>query len=1038
MKKFILVMLSIAMLLPALTYAQGVTSGAFGGAVIDVDGKAMPGVMVKALHIPTGTTYRVITNEKGQFNIQGAVVGGPYKVTAELEGFTTGVKDGLVIKLGEKKDLQFMLQLGTIKEADINVTASNPIINASRTGAAQNVSADTIMNLPTISRSISDFTRLAPQFASGEEEGSFSAGGRSSRYNNIQIDGAQNNDLFGLGDSGAPGARTESAPISLDAIQEFQIVLAPFDVRHGGFTGGGVNVITKSGTNKLHGSAYFFGRNQSLVGNGPDDIAYSDMQESTIGLSIGGAIVKNKMFYFLSVEQEKADDKADLDYYIDGSGNGYDFGNKEDADRIIAALKNYGYDAGGYGPLTNAKKNTKIFFRFDWNLGEKHRLTLRHNFIDASKEVRRNNSTYSFYLENAGVIYESKTNSTVLQLMSTFSSTLFNELILNYTTIRDNPTYLGEAFPRIKVGTDANKTFIAGSEEYRQKNELNQDIFEFTNNLTMFSGDHKITLGTHNELISFYNVFIKRAYGQYEFDSIEDLENGTPGKFERYYSLTDDPNAPAEFSVMQLGFYAGDEWSVSDNFKLTFGLRAEVPIMNDTPEANPNVESSFGIKTDQNSGGNVVFSPRLGFNMSFGEDKNTQFRGGIGVFSGRPAYVWISNQFSNTGTQLGQYKVYDPDFFVTDPNAQPTNPNARAGGDINVIDDNFKFPQILRTNLAVDQNLAEGLTLTVEMLYSKSMNEIYYEHINIGPNGSTGFDGRPLFGQQSTSGRSKYGRPDYLQSGFYNVVKLSNTDQGSEFSLSFQLQKEWGKGNMINASYTYGMAKSVFSGTSSQALSNWKYNVTGWNPNEVELGYSAHDTRHRLVLAVNKRFEFINNAPTNVSFVYIGRSGRPYSTVYYNDFNGDGFAGNDSIWVPNSESDVILLKGTWADLDKYITDDPALNSARGTILGRNASRDPWSHVVDFKFSQAIPMPMFNGHKLELTFTVKNFLNLFNKDWGVLRYISYNDAPLTYRGIDEATGKPMVEFWGKAADDERYTINQLLSRWKAMVGVRYSF
>jgi len=1037
MKKIMLVVLTVALLLPALTFAQGVTSGAFGGIVIDAEGNAMPGVLVKAVHLPTGTTFKVITNEKGQFNIQGAVVGGPYKVTAELEGFTTGVKNGVFVKLGEKKELRFMLKLGKINEGEILVTSSNPIINPSRTGAAQNVSSDAIMNLPTISRSISDFTRLAPQFASGEEEGSFSAGGRSSRYNNIQIDGAQNNDLFGLGDSGAPGARTESAPISLDAIQEFQIVLAPFDIKQGGFTGGGVNVITKSGTNKLHGSAYYFGRNQNLMGDGPDDIAYSDMKEATIGLSIGGAIIKNKMFYFLSVEQENADDKADLDYYIDGSGNSYDFGNKEDADRIIAALKKYGYDAGGYGPQSNDKKNTKIFFRLDWNLGEKHRLTLRNNYIDASKEVIRNTSSYGFSLANAGLIYENLTNSTVLQLMSTFSSKLFNELILNYTIIRDNPTYMGEAFPRIEIGTANRKTFYAGSEEYRQKNELNQDIIEFTDNLTIFSGDHKITIGTHNELISFYNVFIKRAFGKYKFDSIEDLENGKPSKFERYYSLTNDPNAPAEFSVAQVGVYAGDEWSVNDNFKLTYGVRAEVPLMNDTPEANPAVEAAFGIKTDQNSGGNLVISPRVGFNISFGEKKETQFRGGIGYFSGRPAYVWISNQYSNTGTQLGSYKVYNPDFFVTDPNGQPTNPNARAGGDINVIDDGFKFPQILRTNLAFDQILSKGLTFTVEMLYSKAINEIYYEHINIAPNGKTGFDGRPLFGQQSTSGRSKYGRPDYLHGGFYNVIKLSNTDQGYEFSLSFQLQKEWGKGNMINASYTYGMAKSVFSGTSSQAYSNWKYNITDWNPNEVSLGYSAHDTRHRFVLAVNKSFEFIKNAPTSVSFVYIGRSGRPYSTMYYNDYNGDGYP-NDSIWVPEKESDIILLKGTWADLDKYISDDPALNAARGTILGRNASRDPWSHVVDFKLSQKLPIPMFKGHKLELTFTVKNFLNMFNKNWGVLRYIAYNDAPLTYRGIDSETGKPMFEFWGKSGDDERYTINQLLSRWRAMVGVRYSF
>lgn len=1034
MKKILWCILMLSLILPAALVAQGVTTGAFAGIVKDVDGNAVMGAQVTVVHEPTGTTYRTLTQSTGMFNVPAVRVGGPYTVTVSYEGFKTETQKDLVVKLGETKYLEFKLQLATVDAGEVVVTASDAVINPYRTGASQNVVQDSIENLPTISRSLSDFTRLSPQIHGDEEtSGAFNVGGRSSRYNNVQIDGAQTNDLFGLGGTGTPGGQSEATVISLDAVQEFQIVMAPYDVRQGMFTGGGVNIITKSGKNDFFGDIFYEFRNENFVGKGPDDYEFGKFSEGTYGGSFGGPLMKNKLFFFANAELAKR--KVPEDYFIDGSGASYDWGRQAEADRFISILSGLGYDAGGYGEIVNERNKLNVFGRLDWNINEKNRLTLRHSYLDSDYDNLYRSSRSSFVFGNAGIVYITDSHSTVLQLNSTLGSNTFNELMVNYQIIRDNPTYMGDPFPTIRVSIPG-ATLIGGSEEYRHRNELNQDLIEITDNLTIFKGNHTFVFGTHNEFFKFYNVYIQRSFGKYEFSSLDDFEAGDVYRYDRYYSLTGDPNAPAEFNVFQVGFYAMDEWNVMPNLKLTLGIRADIPLMPDDPPSNALVEEKFGIPTNQNAGGNILWSPRVGFN--YAPSKDTQFRGGIGIFSGRTPYVWISNQYSNNGTDLARYRVYYPDFFVTDPFNQPENPSPYATGDINLIDESYKFPQVLKTNIAIDQRLPGGFTGTVEFVYSKSLNEIMYQNINLQQVGVNAFDGRPLFGTPSTSGSAAYGSPDYVNPEFQNVIFLSNTDKGYQYTISFQVQKEWGRGNMINASYTYGVAKDLFGGTSSRAISNWGYNITAGNPNDPALSYSSHDPGHRFMLAVTKKFEFLKNAPTFISFFYNGRSGRRFNTRYYNDVNGDSRQ-NDSIWVPANESDIILTKGDWAGLDQYIKDDPALEKHRGQILPRNSNRDPWYNGLDFRLAQVIPIPGLKGHRLELYVNLKNFLNLFNKDWGVYRYITYDDTPLTFVGYDDASGKPMFEFWGKTEDkNARYNINQLLSRWQAQFGFKYRF
>ena len=1036
MKNFFFITLMFCLILPAAVFAQSATTGVITGIVVDNEGAPLPGATITALHIPTGTLFTAVTRSNGRFFIASVRVGGPYTVTALLESFTTEEKKDVTVNLGEKKELKFMMYLETIQAKEIIVTASTPIINPSRTGASQNVTQDAIEYLPSISRDLSSFTRLAPQFSSGEDSGSFSAAGRSPRYNNIQIDGAQNNDLFGLGNSGAPGGQTMVTPISLDAIQEFQIVLAPYDVRQGMFTGGGVNVITKSGTNDYHGSAFFYGRNESLVRKGSNEVGelmeFPEFSESTFGLTVGGPIIKNKLFFFISGEMKKEKSQKDLNYIIDGSGSSIDYGHKVEADRFVSILDNkYGYDPGSYGPVSNDFDSTHLFFRLDWNINKNHRLTLRNNYVDANREILRRNASYAFAFEDWTYLMESKTNSTVLQLNSTLGKNLFNELILNYTTIRDDRAPIGDPFPAVQIMGDLG--FNAGSETYSHKNQLDQDLLEITNNLTLYAGDHTITFGTHNEFFKFYNVFVKRAYGHYYFQSLDDFEAGKAYRYRHVYSNTNDPLAPAEFSVSQLGFYVGDEWTVSPKVNLTFGIRADIPLFPDTPSANPAVLAAFGIPTDHMPTGNILFSPRVGFNLDLG-NKETQLRGGIGIFSGRTPYVWISNQYSVNGVDLTEiyYTNYSGIDFVADPYNQPK----MAGGstaEINIHDKNYKFPQTLRTNIAVDRELPYGFTGTVEFVYSKAINEIKYENLNLQQVG-TQPDGRPVYGHNNYM---TYWDVDWKYKEFTNVIYLTNTNEGYNYSLSFQLRKEFKNGGLFNIFYTYGMSKDLFSGTSSQAISNWGYNITSGDPNNPEMTYSSHDVRHRVALAISKKFDFFKNAPTTFSLFYESRSGRPYSTIYVYDFNGDGRS-NDSIYVPRDESDIILVSGTWAELDAYIKGDPALDSHRGEILPRNASRDPWFHRVDIKIAQQIPIPGLKGNKLFLTFDIENFLNLVNKEWGYYKYIQFDDAPLEFAGYN-GDGVPTFKFRGNSeTDDARYQINQEFSRWRGMVGLRYKF
>jgi hypothetical protein len=1037
MRRILPAHLALALLVFALPMlnasAQGVTTAQISGIVVESDGTPMPGANVVAVHEPTGTRYGVTTRSDGRFNLTGLQVGGPYAVTASFIGYIEAVERGFNLALGENRAINFRLDEAEFELGEIQVLGvASATFSAARTGSSTNVSTEQIEALPTISRSIQDFTRLSPQVAGNN------VGGRNNRYNNIQLDGAILNDAFGLPASGTPGGQVNAQPISLDAIAEFQVEIAPYDVRRSGFTGGLINAVTRRGTNTFDGSAYFFGRNQGFVGQNLAgvDQPIDEFGEFQTGFRLGGPIIRDRAFFFLSGELVRRNDP--LEVGLQGSGLPTEFGaTQAEIQRIVNIAQAYGVDAGSAATFDRSTQDNKIFGRLDVNLAQNHRLTLRHNYVDAfaDRGITRGRTAYS--LSTEGYEFRSVQNSTVAQLNSTFGNDFASEARLVYTRVRDQRDYGSMAqTPSINVQIDraANRTAEVrfGMERSSQANALDQDIFEFALNGTYFAGNHTFTFGTDNELSHFSNLFIQDVYGTYNFNSIEDFEAGRPSRYRFSYANPNtpglDPMPRADWSMFRAGAFVQDQWRAHPRLNLTIGLRVDVPFFLDDPLYNPAVEERFGLRTDAVPSGNLQFSPRFGFNFDVFGDRSTQFRGGVGVFSGTTPAVWLSNQYSNTGVDLLRVDASNlpAGFFSPNPNAQPRpgevdglTPQERTS--IALTSEDFVLPQVIRGSFGIDQDLGAGFALTFEGTYSEIMNDVFFENINLGPQTATNAtDGRPVFSPR-------------LDSRFNNVILMSNASRGYTFNYTVQLQREARQGFFGNLAYTFQQAKDVNSGTSSVALSNWINNYNQGNPNAVLLRNALHERPNRVLAVASYRAPIINSRwASTFSVIYEGISGAPYSYVYDGDINNDGQRFNDLVYVPRFQSEQVISDEDWAALNSFIENDKYLSRYRGDIFPRNAARAPWHNQVDFRFAQEVPT--LAGQRLELTLDILNLGNLINSDWGVLRTTFWDERIITYEGRAE-DGRSIIRF---SDPGDVATPSNLASRWQMQLGVRYSF
>lgn len=1023
--------------------AQGVTTAAMNGTVTDSNGDPLPGANVLIVHSPSGTQFGTTTRIDGHYNLVGLRVGGPYKITVSFVGFKPQERDLAALQLGQNLRLDFILSEEAVEFSDITVIGEkNAILSSSRTGAGQNISEKNIEYVPTISRSFQEFAKLSPQVSGN----SSSIANRSNRYNNIQIDGTQYNDLFGLGATGTPGGQTNTNPVSLDAIQEFQVVVAPYDVKFGGFTGGGINAITRSGTNKWSGSVFGFGRNESLVGNAgfkETDNEFPEFKEYQYGFRLGGPIVKDKLFLFVNGEMTTNDQPLSNISLTTGPAN-----TKELGDQFASILKSKGMEPGTYESFTVEQPSEKIFLRLDLNQSENHRMTLRHNFVHAYRDILANrNSNNRLAFNTLAYRIRNITNSTVFQLNSMFSNTASNELILGFTSIRDRRAGISDRRPELRV-RETGMELIAGPDRFSSANELDQDILEFTNNFSLYLGDHVLTIGTHNEFFTFRNLFVRSFFGYYEFNNLTDLQNNTPSYYERAYSRIPGIERPAaRFSVNQLGFYVQDEWTVVPTLKFTIGARIDIPYLPTEPGRNDSVSKYFdGIATTNVPSGNLLFSPRFGFNWDIFGDRTSQFRGGVGVFTGRIPYVWMSNNYGNTGTLIAQVNQATGGNvgFSIDPNNQPGVGDPGTGAptlrsEINLVDPDFKWPQILRFNAAFDQELPWGIIATAEFVYSQAMNDLIYEKLNIAPSTSTigGNDGRP-----------RYGGTDRKNNNFNDVLMLKNTDEGHSYNISFQLQRNVLYGLSFNTAYTYGVAKDVNSVLSSQALSQIRFNPIDINPNTPALTTSSFDLGHRAFAAVSYTHEFFKNAPTSISFFYNYQSGRPVSFSVSGDLNNDGFNGNDLFYIPADPSDILLgtvssgvytpaAQSMYDDLFAFIDNNEYLSENKGKMSERNAARNPWNDVLDMRISQVVPDFLGLG-EFQFSLDILNVLNLINTEWGwfeTTQFEAYNIV--TLRGIESSSGRAVYSF-SKPANNTPWSPSDLGSRWQMQLGLRYSF
>lgn len=1054
------------------SFAQGVTSASINGTVMNMASESLPGATVVAVHIPTGTRYATATRNDGQFNLPNVRTGGPYLITATFVGYAEQKEENIMLKLGETYDAVFILSDNAQILTEVVVRGtSNEVINGSRNGAATNITKEQIANLPTLSRSFQDFVRLTPQAATNSQSGATFLAGRNSRFNNIQIDGASNNDLFGLGNTGAPGGSAGTTPISLDAIEEFQVVVSPYDVRQGRFSGGGINAVTRSGTNKLSGSAFFFGRNQNMAGKSPEANAlgqrtkldnFSDYQA---GFRVGGAIIPNKLFYFANAEVTRRVEP--LVFKVGDAGQtGSDivgFVTNPELNKIDSILQNrYGYDAGSYGDISKKTESNKFFVRFDYNPNDKHQITLRFNIVSAFQdEITRSQREVRF--SNNGYKFTNLNYSGVLEVKSRFGNNISNNLIVGYSSIRDKRETLGGLFPSVTIGGYAGGgTVVAGAQRSSVYNTLDQNVLEITDNMNLFVGKHAITLGTNNEFFNFDNLFINDGYGRYDFPSYAEFVAGkssnTNYRYRQNFAL---PNGKpsAKFGAAQLGLYAQDEYSVSKNLKITGGIRFDLPLFFNTPSYNSKVDSTFGaqydgVSTNKLPKTNVLISPRVGFNWDVKNDKQTQVRGGLGLFSGRVPYVWISNQYGGTGVDIGSADLRGtsaPILKGSVPDSISNIITTAPRGSIAVTSRSFKMPQLLRGNLAVDRALPWGLVATLEAIYTKTINDVLPVDINLKQaTGTLAGDGRPTFpsGNDLVTGNSNRfinGR------NFNSVILLDNTSKGYQYSLTAQLQKKYANGFFATAAYTYGQSRDLYSGGSSTAASIWEFNQHVSSPNNLPLAYSQFDIRHRTMAAISYRKEYAKNFATTLSIFYNGQSGQPFSYVYTNDLNGDGGIANDLIFIPAKREDILLVPtGTtdnrtieqqWQQLDAFINEDDYLSENRGKYAARNAARTPWVHRFDVRLTQDFFMMSGDTkHNFQLTLDIINAGNMISKDWGRDYFVTNQSYEvLNYRGLDAATGRPQFSFGSNAgAPTKPAQVNQIGYRWQAQVGLRYTF
>ena len=1022
----------------------------------------MVGAQVRALNHTTGARAGTLTNDAGRYYISGLETGGPYTLSVRRIGFAPRDSNDLFVSLGANVRVDFSMRTQAVSLAGVSVTVSKTgaIFSSSHTGVETTITDSSIARLPTLNRNFTDFVAISPQVST--KGPGISGGGQNNRFNAIQIDGAVANDLFGLSSTLQPGGLSGAKQVSIEAVKEYQVLLSPFDVRQGNFTGFLVNAVTKSGSNEFHSTGTYSTRNEKLERN----VSYlrkAPFTQSQEGFWFGGPIIRDKLLFSVAPEfqQESAPQSGP---YIGqpATQTPKPPATQAAVDSFVNILKSkYGFaDPGSPGLITNKNPLANLFARIDLvNLPSNSRLVARYNYVKADQDVFGNRSNSRLGLSNNGYTISNSTNSGLAQLFSNFANGGLNEFALGYTKIDDiRKTPIQAPFvviSRVTSQQGGTGQLSAGTENFSQGNELNQDIFEISDNYTYPWGAHRFTIGTKNSFYKVRNLFSANSLGNFTFGTLDSLANNTPS-FAQLGVKLDNTDGAAHFTARTISVYGEDEWQPRNNLNVVAGLRLDVPGLTSHPDLNSNIQSKLGINTTDVPKNVMQWSPRIGFNWDITGDQVNQLRGGTGAFTGQPAYVWLSNLFGNSGVNgfgsitcsgMGKAPPMQAAGQALAPNC--INSTGAPAITVNTVDPNLKFPQTWRSSIGYDRRLPWNLVATLEAMYTRSLYNFYYQNIGLTPNPiGTDRNGRVLYGD-ITSATSVI-VPVRAAAGLGDVIALSNTKTHDySYSYTAQILKRFSNNFEGQAAYTYGRSYDVWDLTSSIAFSNWQFGRSYAGRQDAQDLYpSKWDAPHRFVASG----QYTLPTKTGVSLTWIGESGVPYEYVYGSDMNGDNSSANDLVYVPTNAHDTTQIRfqqngnltpAMQADsLENFIGGHPCLASQRGTIMKRNSCRSPWDKVVNMSVRQTLPE--VQGKNFILQLDIFNFLNLLNKNWGARDFGSTNSPSLlTRRSYVAAPGHTL-----KVADlaqpvfiynsINQFNVQNAASNYALQLQVKYSF
>ena len=1076
-----LMLLVIAVLCTVMASAQVTTSG-MNGQVTDGN-ELLIGATVKAVHVPSGTSYSAVTNEKGRFAMQGMRTGGPYKVTVSYIGYKDSEFDNIRLSLGDNYVLNANMHEDAAQLGEVVIVSSGSKFSGTKTGASTNISTRQLTSMPSIDRSLSDFTKLSPYAGSNN-----SFAGLDARMNNITVDGANFNNNFGLSSSAMPGGGN---PISLDAIEELQVNIAPFDVRQANFIGAGLNAITKSGTNTYKGAAYTYLRNEHLRGNKVDgyDLGTRPKEQNNVyGFTLGGPILKNKLFFFVNGEYDSAP-RPIFKWRLSEDGVGNDANlitrvTAADMEEFVQVLHDkYNYNPGSYTDYDAGTFTKKILGRIDWNINQANKFTVRYNYtgnkftnptsqsMPGSRTQHGHYSAASLPFRNSCYDMNNTVHSLTAELNTVINNTMSNQLLGTFTFIKDKRGSDSSPFPMVDILKGGDMFMTAGYELYTYNNAVTNNIWTLTDNFTWNLNKHSFTAGMAYEHQYFANSFMGCGLGYYRYNSLEDFKNdAAPVMYSLTYGYNGVDAPKAELSFGQFSAYLQDVWNANKNLKITAGLRIDVPsYLNDLQENKAISALTFADGTKINTSlwpkTQVLFSPRVGFNWNVLGDNRIVVRGGTGIFTGRMPFVFFTNMPNNSGMLQNTVTISDPEVLknlaggVKDkttvqamlPDYFPQTPGGNIkNSSVAGIDHDFKLPQIWKNTLAVDMKLPLPFNagLTIEGMFAKNLNAVRQLNVNM-----ISVDNEKMKHFSGADNRYMYpgGISNRVVSELNGAYLLTNTSKGYSYSFNATLNMDPVDNLHLMMAYTHTGSKELSGNPGAQPYELWQNTPTVNGGNVLPLRNSQYLTPDRLIASASYRISYAKNFSTTVSLFYTGASAGNYSYTYNNDMNQDG-VNNDLIYIPKSKDELTFVdkNGFTAEQQadafwKFVNQDPYLKKHKGEYAEAYSARYPWVNQFDLKVVQDFHLQVGKSkNTLELSLDMFNIGNLLNDKWGVTKVPVNNGSLLHYEGVTSDNTPKYSMYCTKVNGQNVLPTSTFDYRknsadcWQIQFGVRYIF